>query len=249
MLAAVYISTAVLIFAQTAEEKEKAEKPNNAWTYGVEADFNSIYIWRSLAWSQGAVMQPSIWAGKSGFSLSVWGNFVLNKEANQGQFNEFDFRLSYQYKWGSLTLEPAVQFYAYLNQPGEPTTGELSFKASYDLAPFAIETTHYFDFMEYGGAWVGELGLEYHQEITSELTLDAAIRGLMANSKFNEIYIGWRKTAVNSIVAEISLTYNLTDVIYIRPHFEWNKILDTDLRSWVDKPNIVNFGIAIGIEY
>jgi len=233
----------LFIRGQAAEEKKRA------WLFGGEADVNSIYIWRGLAWSDGAVFQPSVWVSRSNFTLSGWSNFVLNKERNQGQFNEFDGRLSYRGKWKNFEFEPAIQFYIYPNQRGEPATGELSIQVSYLTGPFVFETTHYFDFIEYGGAYIGEVGLEYHPEISSKLSVDGALRFDWANAKFNGVYALREKSAFNGMAVEISLTYYLNDFLFVRPHLEWNHRLDKDMRRWLERPTVTNFGFAVGMEY
>ncbi len=233
----------IFLCGQAPDEKTKA------WTYGGEADFNSVYVWRGFAWSDGAVLQPSVWISYSNFTLTGWGNFVLNKEANQGQFNEFDLFVSYQAKWKNFEIEPAIQFYTYPNQPGEPATGEFSIHVSCLIGSFVLETAHYFDFIKYGGAYIGEAGLEYQREISSKLSVDGALRFNWANAKFNSVYAFWDKAALNGLAAEVSLTYYLTDFLYVRPHLEWNSLLDKSLRDWIERPTLMNFGIAIGMEH
>jgi hypothetical protein len=233
----------LFVLGQATEEKK------GSWMFGGEADVNSIYIWRGLAWSEGAVIQPSLWVSRSNFTLSGWSNFVLNEEPNQGQFNEFDLVISYRGIWKNFEVEPAIQFYTYPNQPGEPSTGEFSIQVSYLIGSFVIETAHYFDFIEYGGAYIGEVGLEYHREISSKLSVDGALRFDWANAKFNSVYAFWERAALNGLAAEISLTYNLNDSLYIRPHLEWNSLLDKNLRGWIERPTIANFGLAVGMEY
>jgi hypothetical protein len=51
------------------------------------------------------------------------------------------------------------------------------------------------------------------------------------------------------MAVEISLTYYLKDFLYVRPHLEWNHRLDKDMRRWLAKPTIANFGFAVGMEY
>jgi hypothetical protein len=228
---------------------QAAQEKTGTWMFGGEADLNSIYVWRGLALSDGAVLQPSVWVSRSNFTLSGWGNFVLNKEPNQGQFNEFDLVISYRGIWKNFEVEPAIQFYTYPNQPGEPSTGEFSIQVSYLIGSFVIETAHYFDFIEYGGAYIGEVGLEYHREISSKLSVDGALRFDWANAKFNGVYALWEKSAFNGMAVEISLTYYLKDFLYVRPHLEWNHRLDKDMRRWLAKPTIANFGFAVGMEY
>jgi hypothetical protein len=103
--------------------------------------------------------------------------------------------------------------------------------------------------MEYSGAYIGEVGLEYQQEISSKLSVNGAVRFDWANAKFNGVYSLWEKAALNGLTAEISLTYYLKDFLFVRPHLEWTNLLDKNMRHWIEKPTIANFGFAVGVEY
>lgn len=232
----------------------------SGWTTGLELDANSKYIWRSLAWSEGAVLQPSVWVGSSGFTFSVWSNFVLNKaEANGRQFNEVDFRISYDIEAGDLTISPAFNVYTYPNQDaeGSPTTGELEIAAAYALGSFSLETAHYFDVMDNKGGYIGEVGLAYEADAAEGLTLAAAVRFAFANAKFNEYYVPYDSGTISALVLEAGLTYTFSSGLYVRPHLEYNNILDKNLRAAVEatdwlsiaKPNLFNFGLAVGFEF
>ena len=237
------------------------EERSGAMTYGAEFDFNSRYIWRSFAWSKGAVWQPTAWLSRSGLTFSVWGNFVLNREPNYRQFNEVDFRLSYKKEWGAFTIEPAFSIYSYPNQDKaeNPTTGELELRITYDLGlgGLSLETAHFLDLWENKGGYVGEVGIQLEQEAGANLILNAAARLTFANAKFNSYYVPLDKGAVSAFVLELGLTYTFSGPFYIRPHFEWNSLLDGDLKaavassSWVSsgKSSLLNFGVTVGVQY
>lgn len=240
-------------FAQDAPAK------SSPFTVGAEFDFNSRYIWRALAWSQGAAWQPSVWAGTSGFVLNVWSSFPLGDEPNRHQFNEIDLRLSYTKEWGNFTLEPAFNVYSYPNQDKteNPTTGELELGASYSFSSFSLSTTHYLDLVDNPGGYVGEIALEFEEAPAENLRVSAATRLIFGNAKFNDYYLPLKKAALDAVVFELGLTYNVSSAIYVRPHFEWTMLLDADVKSavaespWVfsGKSMLANFGVAIGFEY
>ncbi|MCX6562094.1 MAG: hypothetical protein NTU60_00665 [Candidatus Aminicenantes bacterium] len=237
------------------------EERSGALTYGAEFDFNSRYIWRSFAWSEGAVWQPTAWLSRSGLTFSVWGNFVLNREPNYRRFNEVDFRLSYKKEWGAFTVEPAFNIYSYPNQDKaeNPMTGELELQITYDLGlgGLSLETAHFLDLWENKGGYVGEVGIQLEQEAGANLILNAAARLTFANAKFNFYYVPLDKGAVSAFILELGLTYTFSAPFYIRPHFEWNSLLDGDLKaavassSWVSsgKSSLLNFGVTVGVEY
>lgn len=236
-----------------------AQAENSGWSSGFELDLNSQYIWRSLAWSEGTVLQPSVWVASSGLTFSVWSNFVLNNEPNRRQFNEIDFRISYELEVGGFILVPAFNYYAYPNQDKieNPATGEIELRVAYGMGDFTLETSHFLDIWENKGGYVGEVGLEYEKDAAEGLTIAAAARLVFANSKFNAYYVPFEKGALNALVLEAGLTYTFANGLYLRPHLEWNNMLDKNLRAavevsdWVSiqKPDLFNFGVALGFDF
>lgn len=230
-----------------------------ALTGGAEFDFNSRYIWRALAWSQGAAWQPSVWLGRSGFELSVWTNFPLGDEPTKRKFNEIDLRLSFTKEWGHFTLAPAFNVYSYPNQDKEenPTTGEFELLASYAFAPFTISTTHYFDVWDNAGGYIGEVALEFEEAPADGWTFEAAARLSLGNAKFHGYYVPIEKAALSALVFEVGLTYALSSTVYLRPHAEWTTLLDGEVKKavaaspWVfsGKASLLNFGLALGLAF
>jgi len=249
----------VLVFAAAGFGQN--EEGSKGGTSGAEFDFNSKYIWRSLTFSKGAVWQPNAFIGYAGLMFQIWSNFVLTgAEPNFHRFNEIDYRLSYQYAIGDFTIVPAFTIYSYPNQSAGdiPMTGEAEIQVAYALGDLTLETTHFFDVWSNRGGYVGEVGLQFEKEAGAGLTLNAAARLFFANAKFNSYYIRpGTAGAINSFVLEAGATYAFRGGFYVRPHFEYNSILDSAVRAavgisdWVSlrKPDLFNFGMAIGFSF
>ena len=233
----------------------------SGWTGGAELDVNSKYVWRSLAWSEGAVLQPSVWVGTGGFTFSIWSNFVLNSgEDFSGKFNEVDYRMSYDIEAGSFTISPAFNVYTYPNQDSDfsPMTGELEIAVAYAIGSFSLETSHFFDVWNNAGGYVGDVGLAYETDAAEGLTLAAAVRLAFGNAKFHQYYVmEGLSGGLLGLVLEAGLTYTHASGLYIRPHLEYNNILDKNVREavkiseWLslNKPSLFNFGLAVGFEF
>lgn len=245
--------------ALTAVPSAFGQDKDEGWTSGIEADLNSKYIWRSLAWSEGLVLQPSFWTGTGGWSFTLWSNYVLNNEEYRHKFNEIDLRLGYEFDMGDFTIGTAVNIYTYPNQDAifSPTTAEFELLVAYTMGSFTFETTHFIDVWDNKGGWVGEIGVEYENAVSGSLTLAAAARVIFANTKFNEYYIPVGKAAVNALVLEAGLSYSLPGGFYIRPHLEWNTLLDKEVKDavavtdWLslNKSSLFNIGVAVGFEF
>jgi len=232
------------------EEPKDSEEAEPVFTAGVEADFNSRYVWHGIAYSDGPVFQPSAWVSAYGLTFSPWANFVLGKEANQGQFNEVDFSLSYEREWKKFTLSAGFLHYSYLNQEDAPATGEIIVTAAYSLPKsFQICTVHSFDVEEYPASYFGEYGLGFEHEFNSKLSTQAHAFLGFGSSKFNQVYLGARQNALNLAAADLGLTYYPLKTLYFRPHLEYTSLLDSNLREQVEDPTIANFGLAMGLEF
>ena len=259
--AVLFLGLAFVLGATAAcfgQEEEKSS--SKSWTYGVESDFNSKYVWRSLAFSEGAVWQPSAFVGYAGLTFEIWSNFVLGKEPNRHQFNEIDYRLSYNYAIGDFTIAPAFTLYAYPNQDKvlSPATAEAEIQIAYAFGDFTLETTHFFDVKANTGGYVGEVGLQFEKEAGEGLTAAAAARLLFANAKFNSFYVkDGLAGGISSLVLEAGLTYTFGGGFYVRPHLEFNSVLNSHLRAAIAvsertslrKPDLFNLGIAFGYSF
>jgi hypothetical protein len=230
-----------------AVAEEKGESSNKL-SWGYEADYNSKYVWRGIAFSKGAVIQPSLWVTSRGTTYTVWANG--NLESRDGrQVNEIDYSLSWEGKWNKASIEPSLAIYTYPNQQDAPWTSEASVKLSWPIGKLSIFTTHTFDAYQYSGAYFGDVGFCYEKELSKRTSLESSMSLGWANAEFNETYIGPSKTALNLAAFDMSVTYNTKDGLYVRPHISATRILDNTLRNAIVDPGILTIGLAVGKEF
>ncbi len=231
-----------------AQAMDANEAKSSEITYGFETDFNSRYVFRGIADSQGPVKQSTAWVTVSGFTFYAWGNFVLSREPQQGEFSELDFGVAYKREWKKLTVEPAFDYYIYRSPAPvkDPPTGEASLKLSYPIGPARVFTKQIFDVGSYRGAYFGEAGLAYEHKLDRKTTVATTFSLGWASAKFNEAYVGVPRRAFNLVGAEVSLTHAPNHRFYLRPHIEFTRITDGQLRSHLNSPTIGNFGLALG---
>ncbi len=237
---------------QAEEGLADSTKESRTIHYGSELDFNSRYVWHGLAWSEGAVVQPSAWVSAFNFTFSVWNNFVLGNEANQGQFNEVDLTLAYDWAWRKLGAKPALQLWLYPNQPGVPATGQASMELSYPVGPFRFFTSHALDISAYPGAYYGDFGLSFERELSPNLSMSTSLGLAFASSKYNDAYVGLKQTAFAAAGGErgqLSFTYYPKEFLYLRPHLSYSCLLDRRLRTLVEHANLFTFGLVTGVEF
>ncbi|MFN7928116.1 MAG: hypothetical protein U0Y68_09245 [Blastocatellia bacterium] len=220
-------------------------------TFGVESDLLARYVWHGLAFSEGPVKQSYAWIAVGNFSAYAGGNLVLSNEPQQGEFNEVDVGVAYTHEWKRLRVEPS--FDAYLSRPPAfvrvPTTGEAAVKLSYPVGRLRAFTTHTFDVVAYRGAYFGQAGGSYEGALRKTLTLGSSVALGWASVKFNEVYLGPRERAWNVLEAQVSLTYAPNKHLYLRPHFDFSRVLAKPLRQQLTAPTFGNFGVAVGVNF
>jgi len=232
---------------ENAERLIPAEA-DETFGFGVEADFVSRYVWRGIALSEGPVLQPSMWFSFYGATLTVWGNFVLNDEANQGQLNEVDFNLGYVYQHKNFFVGSLFLFYLYPHQDIDPT-GEGSIILGFQKGPFKIFTAQLIDIIAAPGAYFGLVGGSFEKELHSKLSLKTSVGVGWANGKFNEANFEVPMAKANVFVWNLDLNWYIHDPFYLRPHMKVTTLLSSDLRDSVEDPTIVSGGLALGVEF
>src|SRR5687767_13147439 len=90
---------------ETALEAEE-EADSSATTFTFETDFSTRYLFRGLPASEGAVVQPSLFDSRKGYTLGIWGNMPLSRRDGPRQLNEVDLSLSRTIERGRTSIEP-----------------------------------------------------------------------------------------------------------------------------------------------
>jgi hypothetical protein len=237
----------VSIYCSAAAQENGAAEPSGL-SWGFESDYNPRYVWRGLAWTEGPVSQTSLWTTLGGTTFSVWANSCLDSVDGRNT-NEIDYSASWEGSWRGVNIEPSLQVWTYPHQTDSPTTVDADVRFTHSLGALSVFTTHSLDVHEYKGAYFGELGLGYEREIGENADLESSISLGWASSKFNEVYIGPARSALNLVSFDASVTWRMRGGAYIRPHLSITRLLNRDLREAVDEPSLTNLGVAAGIEF
>ena len=216
--------------------------------WGFESDFVSQYVWRGIELSEGPVLQPSLWLSYKGATFSVWGNFVLSDEANQGQLNEVDFTLGYGFEYKNFFFGPLFLFYLYPHQD-IAATGEVAPILGFQRGPFKLFTAQIFDMIAAPGAYFGVFGGSFEREFHEKFSLKTSAGFAWANEAFNDANFEISKFALNLFVWNLELHWTVKDPLYLRPHLKVSILLDEDLRGSVEHADLISGGLAIGIDF
>jgi hypothetical protein len=231
-----------------AQESSGTADSEGIFSYGLETDCNSQYVWHGVVFEDHLVVQPTVWVSAYGFTASVWNNHTPQTEHAFGVGNELDFSLTHELSWKSLTAEAGFDYYTYPHQEEAPATGEASVKLSCKLGPAELSSSHSLDVIEYHGAYFGDVAAALEHELIPHLSAAATLRMGWASAQFNETYLGVRQAALNFTSAELAATVHISSTFYLRPHAEYFRILDSTIRS-ASKSSVTNAGLAAGFEW
>lgn len=239
----------ISVMIMLPERSHSSPPDSSKVAFVAEADVNSRYVWHGIAFSEGAVFQPSAGVSALGFDLSLWGNMPLHEQIHQGKFDEVDVVLARSFTIDKLALDTSFEYYMYPHQAENPDTGEGFLELSWPFGLFTPYTKHSVDIVRYDGAYFGEAGLRFEKDWNSKLSLRITPYFGWAAKHFNEVYLGVSKNAWNLLGAEAALSWHVRDAFQISPYVKTTALQDKELRSAVEKPNFTVFGVKISGEF
>lgn len=234
-----------------AVEVEDPTDPDSL-AINLEIDARSRYVFRGIALSEGFVVQPTLSLAKGDYTFSIFGNLNGSRKSGllQGprQLNEVDYTLTKSFEVGKTSVEPGLVYYDYPpNASG--STGELSLGLSRTVGTAKLFLNNNVDVVKYDGAYFGELGVTQEHAFGKRTTGAATLSLGFANGKYNRTNIGPDKSALDVLDLGASLSYQIKPGLYLRPHFDYTRILGSELRGVLDEPNVLEGGVALGFDF
>lgn len=226
-----------------------AEEPSTApaWTLGAEVDANNRYLWRGMAFSEGAVYQPSLTIGRGVWSAIAWANIDPNALAGP-QWNEFDATLSAGAQWHGWSFEPSAQVYSYPGT-GSAATAEVQLGIRHAFGAWTPYMIHSVDLIEARGAAYSALGVSFESPIQSGSTVELNAEYGRGWWRFASWYADPALEGMNVWSAGLSSTIALADGVSLRPHVGWNRVGNRQVREFISGPSPFTFGLALGREF
>lgn len=236
-----------LTFAQENQNTIKDE--TNSFSFGVENDIVTRYIWHGLNYNHGFIHQPTAWVTINDFTFFTWGSFTQH-EADKNQINnEIDIALQYTKELESIYLESSLT-YIYALKQDAPATTEAFLKLAYELVETEFYSEITMDIMDCSGSLSGDIGANKMLIETEDLSLSTGASIGWANNKFNKDYIGVEENIkpFNYSMLFVEATYNFYQNFYLNPHIEYCYLFSPVFKS-VSGNSLANFGVAIGVEF
>lgn len=191
----------------------------------VASAFRSQYISRDLPCSNGAVWQPEGTIELYGAGLNIWSNFVLDKEPNQGQFNEVDFTLYYNIKFGPMTFHPYVMYIVFphanpesLDYSSEPCV-ETNFLITIDIWKLSIFDRTRIRVKNPAGTFWSQIGISYYHPIINDvLRLGVSPYFTIVNDNYSKKYFGVEGPNVDAMGFVFSVPYTPIHSLTLKPN-------------------------------
>jgi hypothetical protein len=213
---------------------------------GASLDLNSRYIWRGMAWSEGAVLQPSAWTSLMGYNLMVWANYPLRQESGRQGFNEIDFFVQGTSPRRAINVIPGLNIYTYPGSAEEnPWTVELALTFYIPLGPIWIYQENNLDVRAYSGAYYAELGLEAGNDISETLSWEASLALSYASADFNQAYINVAQGALTALGLHYGLEIRIAGALSVLPHAEVTLLLQDFMRDDPSQAWRANIGLTL----
>lgn len=243
------VAALLMLLPGVAQAQDETPETKPKINVGVETDVTR-YVWRGLAYSRAPIEMTKLWITAGRWTVAAVG--ILNHQENHiGQFKEIDLVVATTHEWKKLRVEPSLSYYRYYRRPSQshlPSTSEAAVKFSYPVGHVRVFTNQIVDVLRYHG-YFGQVGTTYERSVTERLSLSSAVTVGWASSKFNQTYVGVQKRAWNVVETQVALTYAVNRRMYVRPHFEYTRMLDQQLRRNLPTPTIANLGVAVGFNW
>lgn len=240
---ATLVLASVAFLAQAPEARAVEPEPAGLSLTG-EVDGVSRYVWRTLVYSEGAVVQPSVTLGVRSLELNAWAN-VDPSFTGTGSLNEVDLSILWTLDLGVFEAIPSVLLYTYPHL-APANTGEVQLELRRglpsDLVAFARHAT---DVMDHPGACFTFVGLDREWSFGDGGSVSLVAQVGRGSRRFSEAYLpGAPALSVAGLSA--SWTLPMGRGWAARPHLEWLEVVDAESRALLPAHAPVTFGIALG---
>ena len=218
---------------------------------GADVDVVSRYVWRGVPYSEGPTVQPSMWTSVGPLTFSFWSNLVVADRIERGQFNHLFVMATYSAQIAGVTVEPSIQAY-HTNAVGEVDavdTAEAVVRLSAPTGPFEIFTDHTVDLHTYRGAYIGDAGIGHQRQLGARYQLATELLVSWSTARYNEGFVGVSTSGLNYASLSGRLAIRLDDHWSLRPHAEWQPILDANLRRAMGSNAFLTAGLMVSASF
>jgi len=229
---------------------ENLPPPSKRWSARLRSDFYSQYVWNGVLYSGGPVWQPSATLEIYDVGMTVWGNFVLDDEPNQGEFNEVDLTLYYQRDIGKWSLQASLIAALYLNDdPASRNRGPNSlqgyFQVSRALGPVKVFSDLTVGFLEPAGTILWDFGVSYRRNLPLKFRMETSLLFAVGDARFNKAYFADVGTQANLLVYSLAFPWTPLKGFSFIPSLCFSNLLAPSLRRASPEPTVLWGGLSV----
>jgi hypothetical protein len=239
----------------TAEAEEEEE---SGIEYGAEVAFLSNYLFYGISFSSGLIAQPYAYVTKGDFTVDFYISPVLNA-IDEVPFIDSGIGIGHNKEFGDLAL--TSYFYLYgspiLDDAGNSEfdiSGVIQVDAEYALGPVTAYLQNVIgvvDPEEIASYW-GELGVSHEHAFGEKLTVAGKLGLAFATEKWTEFNAEVDLVSgggLNSVNAEVSAEYYVTDAFFARPWVQLANVFKEELFNEDGGALFINLGFAAGASF
>jgi len=246
------LATLPNVFNPSIHHRRPARKIKK-FGFGVYSDIFSLYVWRGLKSSRGAVWQPSFSVEYYGLGFNTWANFPLTSQPNQGQFNEVDLTLYFHRIFRKITFHTWV--YGVLHPNNNPLSldaGKASFEwdlhLSRPVGPVILFTDLFVRLVTAAGSTYWDMGVGYRKELPLNFAIETSGLFALANGKFTKAHIADVGTVPYLFEFSLAFPWNPIGGFTVTPKMFVSTMLAGSVRAPTANPTLVWGGISLSYE-
>lgn len=218
---------------------------------GVATGYNSHYIWRGIALTDGPVMQSELSAEYKGLSFIAWNNMDLDSVNDlQWQVNEIDLIVGYDWSVRDFGLSVGVVHYTFPSTAFAATT-ELYVGVSAPV-PLSPTVTFNFDVDEVDGEYITfDVSHSFGLPTASEKitwSLDLGFGFGYGSADYNSGYFGVQRGGMVDYHPTVALPLSIGKFT-LTPAFGYSALGGQRLKNVVDKNSTLFGGVTAGFTF
>lgn len=216
----------------------------------LRSDFYSRYFSNGVLYSEGPVWQPSLTFEFYDVGITVWGNYVLGNEPNQGEFNEMDLTLYYQRDVGPWSLSASFLAALYINDdPASVNRGPSSldgyFQVNRKLGPVKVFSDLIIGFLNPDGTVFWDFGVSYRRELPLRFAMETSLLFGIGDARFNKAYFADVGIQANLLVYSLAFPWKPVTGLSLIPSMNFSNLLAPSLRRASPDPTLLWGGLSV----
>jgi uncharacterized protein (TIGR02001 family) len=206
-----------------------------------DAGIYSKYVWRGLTVTDDPVAQAGVSGSLMGMGFGIWGNMDLtDANANEMEFNEIDYTLTYGVGLPMATLEFGLIYYDFPNTMVDGTAEIYAHGESSLL--FSPSLTIFYDFKEVDGGYI--LAAASHSvPVNTMFDFELGVSAGYGSADYAAGYYGHNNAGLSDFRVSAALPLKMFPMVEIAPEVIYSNLLGDSKDVAGDDSDALVFGV------